>query len=78
MLEYNFYDGDHFITFDIIDINEERQSVTVAISEQGRITQDTFFLLSDKEIDEELASDIRYFEFGLYADKIYLADFENL
>lgn len=78
MFEYDFFDGDHFITFDIIDIDEDNEQITVAISNQGRITQDTFDLFEDNEIDEETVNDIRYFEFGLYADRIYLSNFECL
>ncbi len=40
MFEYDFFDGDHFITFDIIDIDEDNNEITLAISNQGRITQD--------------------------------------
>ena len=58
MFEYEFFDGDHFITFDIIDVDEENEQITVAISNQGRITQDTFPLLEDDEIDEETVNDI--------------------
>ncbi|MCM1360221.1 MAG: hypothetical protein NC183_06885 [Corallococcus sp.] len=78
MFEYDFFDGDHFITFDIIDVDEDKNEITLAISNQGRITQDTFDLFEDDEIDEETVNDIRYFEFGLYADKIYLHEFECL
>ncbi len=78
MFEYDYFDGDHFITFDIIDVDEENGKITLAISNQGRITQDTFDLLEDDEMDEEMTNDIRYFEFGLYADKIYLNQFESL
>ena len=78
MFEYDYFNGDHFITFDIIDIDEENGKITLAISNQGRITQDTFDLLEDNEIDEEMTNDIRYFEFGLYADKVYLSQFESL
>ena len=76
MFEYDFFDGDHFITFDIIDIDEDNNEITLAISNQGRITQDTFDLFEDDEIDEETVNDIRYFEFGLYADNIHLHEFE--
>ena len=62
----------------IIDIDFIRQQITVAISRCGKITQDTFDLLEDDEMDEEMTNDIRYFEFGLYADKIYLNQFESL
>ncbi len=78
MFEYDYFDGDHFITFDIIEVDEDNSKITLAISNQGRITQDTFDLLEDDEMDEEMTNDIRYFEFGLYADKIYLNQFESL
>lgn len=78
MFVYDYFDGDHFITFDIIEVDEDNGKITLAISNQGRITQDTFDLFEDNEIDEEMTNDIRYFEFGLYADKIYLNQFESL
>ena len=78
MFEYDYFDGDHFITFDIIEVDEDNGKIILAISNQGRITQDTFDLLEDDEMDEEMTNDIRYFEFGLYADKIYLNQFESL
>lgn len=78
MFEYDYFDGDHFITFDIIEVDEDNGKITLAISNQGRITQDTFDLFEDDGIDEEMTNDIRYFEFGLYADKIYLNQFESL
>lgn len=78
MFEYDYFDGDHFITFDIIEVDEDNGKITLAITNQGRITQDTFDLFEDNEIDEEMTNDIRYFEFGLYADKIYLNQFESL
>lgn len=78
MFEYDYFDGDHFITFDIIEVDDDTGKITLAISNQGRITQDTFDLLEDDEMDEEMTNDIRYFEFGLYADKIYLNQFESL
>lgn len=34
MFEYDYFDGDHFITFDIIDVDEENDTVTLAISNQ--------------------------------------------
>lgn len=76
MYEYDFFDGDHFITFDIVEINDDNGTVVVAISNQGRITQDTFDLLEDKALDEICEN--RYFEYGLYQDKIYINDFVNM
>ena len=34
MYENNFFDGDHFITFDIVEINDDNETVLVAISNQ--------------------------------------------
>ncbi len=76
MYEYDFFDGDHFITFDIVEINDDNETVLVAISNQGRITQDTFDLLEDEALDEICEN--RYFEYGLYQDKIYINDFVNM
>jgi hypothetical protein len=76
MYEYNFFDGDHFITFDIVEINDDNETVLVAISNQGRITQDTFDLLEDEALDGICEN--RYFEYGLYQDKIYINDFVNM
>ena len=75
MFEYDFFDGDHFITFDIIEIDDDKNTVLVAISNQGRITQDTFDLLEDEALNEICEN--RYFEFGLYQDRIYINDFEG-
>lgn len=76
MYEYDFFDGDHFITFDIVEINDDNETVLVAISNQGRITQDTFDLLEDEALDGICEN--RYFEYGLYQDKIYINDFVNM
>lgn len=70
MYEYKHHNGDHYIIFDIIETNIDNATITVAISNQGKIVQDTFDLLN---ID-----DAPYFEYGLYQEKIYLNDFVNL
>lgn len=67
MYEFDFFNGTHFITFNLIACNEDNNTVTVAITEQGKITQDTFTLLGKE--------DNRYFEYGLYCNKIYLNHF---
>ncbi len=70
MCEFEYFDGDHYIIFDIIESDADNAKITLAISNQGRITQDTFNLL---DIDNE-----PYFEYGLYQEKIYLDDFVSL
>ena len=76
MFEYDFFDGDHFITFDIVEINDETNTALIAISNQGRITHDTFDLLEDEKLKD--ICETRYFEFGLYQERIYINDFECL
>lgn len=67
MLEFDFFNGTHFITFNLIACNEDNETVTVAITNLGKITHDTFALLGEEEN--------RYFEYDLYYDKIYINDF---
>ena len=67
MYEFDFFNGTHFITFNLIECNKVNNTVTVVITNQGKITQDTFDLLGEE--------DNRYFEYGLYCDKIYINDF---
>lgn len=70
--EFSYDDGEYEITFNIIDLNFVNQTITVAITRCGKITQDTFPLLRDK--DGKL-----YFEFGLfYENKIHLDDFDEV
>ncbi len=70
--EFSLDDGEYEITFNIVDIDFYRQTITVAITRAGKITQNTFPLLRDK--DGKL-----YFEFGkFYENKIALDDFEKV
>ena len=65
--EFSYFDGEFDVTFNIVDVNFDRQTVT--ITRAGRISQDTFDLLRDKEGK-------LYFEYGLfYENKIALDDF---
>lgn len=67
--EFSYFDGEYDITFNIIDIDFYRQTITVAITRVGKITQDMFDLLRDSENDF-------YFEYGkFYENKIALKDF---
>ncbi len=70
--EFSYDDGEYEITFNIVDVDFYSQTITVAITRAGKITQDTFPLLRDK--DGNL-----YFEFGkFYENKISLEDFEKV
>ncbi|MCI8458910.1 MAG: hypothetical protein HFE46_04525 [Clostridia bacterium] len=70
--EFSYNDGEYEITFNIIDVDFLRQTVTVAISRCRHIQKDTFALIRDK--DGKL-----YFEYELfYENKIRLDDFEEV
>ncbi len=70
--EFSYDDGEYEITFNILDVSFVYETITVAITRAGRISQDTFPLLRDK--DGKL-----YFEHGLfYENKIKLDDFQNI
>ncbi len=70
--EFSYDDGEYEITFDIIDVDFIRQTVTVAIARCGHIKQDTFNLLRDSKGN-------LYFEYGeFYENKISLNDFAEV
>lgn len=70
--EFSYFDGEYDVTFNIVDVDFDRQTITVAISRCGKITQDTFDLVHDN------AGNL-YFEYGkFYENKISLDDFEEV
>ena len=46
--EFQIYDGEATITFNIVDINEIKEEILVAISNRGGISLVTYDLLKDK------------------------------
>ena len=60
--EFQFYDGEEFITFNLIDINTEKKEITVAVTDRGRISVHTFDLLED--------CGRLYFEYGVGFNQI--------
>lgn len=69
--EFEFFDGDEFITFNIVGINATKNTVAIAVSDRGKISIIDFELMSDK--DGNL-----YFEYGCTFKKIYLDDFTEV
>ncbi len=67
MPEYDYFNGENFITFDLIEIDDEKREVTVAVSNMGRISVRTFNLSFD--------CNRRYFEYGCSYTKIYIDEF---
>lgn len=70
--EFSYFDGEYDVTFNILGVDFDRKQITVAISRCGRITQDSFDLLSDN-------NGKLYFEYGkFYENKISIDDFEEV
>jgi hypothetical protein len=67
--EFQLFDGEEFITFNIVDINTERNEITVAVTNRGKISVITY--------DLKLDGDRFYFEYGVMYDKIKVDDFEE-
>ena len=68
--EFQLYDGEYDITFNIVAIDTVKEEITVAITNRGRISVVTYDLLkNDKGY---------YFEYGIYFNKININDFEEV
>ena len=70
MLEFDLYQDDHFVTFDIVDTNYDKNEITLAVSDAGKITIQTF--------DLHTKADRLYFEYGVTFEKVYLDEFEEI
>ena len=69
--EFKMFDGEFNITFNILDINTEKKTITVAVTNAGKLYVTEFDLQQDNNND-------LYFQFGPERTKIELNDFENL
>lgn len=67
--EFDLYDGEVFITFNIVGINLNRNEVQIAVTDRGRISVVTYDLLTDK-------NGRLYFEYGVMFEHVYLDEFE--
>ena len=66
--KFQLYDGEVFITFNIVSIDTIKNEITVAISNRGRISVTTYDLLTD--------CNGYFFEYGVDYEKININDFE--
>lgn len=66
--EFEFFDGDEFVTFNIVGIEVVKNEITVAVTDRGKISVITYELMEDE--DGNL-----YFEYGVMFKKIYVDDF---
>ena len=69
--EFQLYDGEVYVTFNIVAIDTNKNEITVAISNRGRISVITYDLLTDNDGSF-------YFEYGVDYEKINTSDFEGV
>ena len=68
--EFELYNGEAFITFNIVGIDLDRSVVQAAVSDRGKISVITYDLMTDK-------NDRLYFEYGVMFERVYLDEFEE-
>ena len=66
--EFEIFDGEEFITFNIVGIDTARKQAQIAVTDRGKISVITYDLMQDK--DGNL-----YFEYGCTYKKVWLDDF---
>lgn len=69
--EFQFFNGEYDVTFNIVDIDTKKMTIKVAVSNLGKISVIEYDLKRDK--DNNL-----YFEYGCQFDKISIDDFEHI
>ena len=68
--EFQHFDGEDDVTFNIIDVNENSNKITVAITRTGKISVYEYDLLTDE--------DGQYFEYGVAGQEhIHIKDFKD-
>ena len=63
--EFELYDGEEFITFNIVGIDAAKNEIQIAATNRGKISVITYDLLKDK-------NGRLYFEYGVVLERIYL------
>lgn len=66
--EFEFFDGDEYVTFNIVGIDVTKNEIMVAVTDRGKISVITYELMEDENGD-------LYFEYGVMFKKIYVDDF---
>ena len=68
MKEFEYFDGEKFVTFNIVEMKEK--TITVAVTNQGKISMLEYDLFQDEEG--------LYFEYGRTYARININDFEEV
>lgn len=68
--EFEWFDGEDYITFNLTDVDLEKGEVQVAVTDRGKLSVVTYDLMTDK-------NGRLYFEYGVMFERMYLDDFEE-
>ena len=65
------FDGEYDVTFNILDVNTDKMTITVAVTKAGNIFVTEYDLKRDREQD-------LYFQYGIENTKVNVNDFEKI
>ena len=68
--EFKLYDGEAYVTFNIVALKESTKEIEVAVTNRGKITIVTYDLLKDENG--------YYFEYGCEYTKVKIKDFKEI
>ena len=71
LAEFDFFDGDDFVTFNIIGYSLDQSEILVAVTDRGKISLITYNVQTDK-------TGRRYFAYDCMFDRIYIDDFVTI
>ena len=69
--QFTLFDGEYDVTFNILDVNTDKMTITVAVTKAGKIIVTEYDLKRDREQD-------LYFQYGIENTKVNVNDFETI
>ena len=69
--EFSLFDGEYDVTFNILDVNTDKMTITVAVTEAGKISVIEYDLKRDREQD-------LHFQYGVENTKVNVNNFETI
>lgn len=67
--EFEYFDGEEFVTFNLLEVAKDEEKIVVAVTNRGKISMVEYPLLQDEKG--------YYFEYGATFARINLEDFEE-
>ena len=68
--QYDYFNGDDFIYFDVLNLYKKNKTISLIVQVNGRITHKEYDLFKDKKGI--------YFEYDRVFEKIYLKNFKEV